>query len=280
MAKEYGLSLDTSSIVSSGTERDDTDEEVCSFDLGPEPYDPSSQERLPSDEWLDDHQQGLHPGSSEPKHDPYVKYKAMPNKPSILDMMRNDIAEDEHDPPPSPERALTPTIAWDYDYTRDEPPVVQRIIETLRHSTPHPDPTTLSSRPRPALQLPRPRASSAPPTPQPAKRMALRYHPVTEEVTPPITPPRTQAMEQNTVEDTPSPIQKHGRSRGRGTWHPPQKIAPGMGTRSRTRLAEIEKLEATQAQAARAEWPPSPDTDSGGLYSASETVGVYVDVSS
>ena len=90
--------------------------------------------------------------------------------------------------------------------------------------------------------------------------MALRYHPVMEEVTPPITPPRTQAMVQNTVEDTPSPIQKHGRSRGRGTWRPPQKIAPGVGTRSRTRLAEIEKLEATQAQAARAEWPPSPDT--------------------
>ena len=67
-------------------------------------------------------------------------------------------------------------------------------------------------------------------------------------------------MEQNTVEDTPSPIQKHGRSRGRGTWRPPQKIAPGVGTRSRTRLTEIEKLEATQAQAARAEWPPSPDT--------------------
>ena len=184
----------------------------------------------------------------------------MPNQPSILDMVRNEIAEDEHDPPPSPECALTPTIAWDYDYTRDEPPVVQRITETLRHSTPRPDPPTLSSRPRPALQLPRPRASSVPPTPKPAKRMALRYHPVTEEVTPPITPPRAQAMEQNTVEDTPSPIQKPGRSRGRGTWRTPQKIAPGVGTRSRTRLAEIEKLEATQAQAAHAEWPPSPDT--------------------
>ena len=89
MAQEYGLSIDTSSLISSGTERDDTDEEVFSFDLGPEPYDPSSHERLPSDEWLDDHQQGLHPGSSEPKHDPYVKFKAMPKKPSIIDMMRN-----------------------------------------------------------------------------------------------------------------------------------------------------------------------------------------------
>ena len=33
-----------------------------------------------------------------------------------------------------------------------------------------------------------------------------------------------------------------------------------MGTRSKTRQAELEQLEATQAQAARAEWPPSPDT--------------------
>ena len=178
VAKEYELSLDTSSIVSSGTERNDTDDEVCSFDLGAEPYDPSGQERLPSDEWLDDHQQGLQPGSSEPRHDPYDRYITMPNKPSILDMMCNDMDKDEQDPPPSPERALTPTIRWDFDYTRDEPPVVQRIAETQRHSTPRPDPDTLSARPRPALPLPRPRASSAPPATQPAKRMALCYHPV------------------------------------------------------------------------------------------------------
>ena len=227
---------------------------------GPEPYDPSGQERLPSDEWLDDHQQGLQPGSSEPRHDPYDKYLPMPNQPSILDMMHNDMEKDEQDPPPSPELALTPTIRWDFDYTRDEPPVVQRIAETPRHSTPRPDPNTLSARPRPALQLPLPWASSAPPTPQPAKRMALRYHPVTEEVTPPMTPPRAQAMYENTVAETPSPVQKPVRSWGRGTWRAPQKVAPGVGTRSRTRLAEIEKLEATQAQAARAEWPPSPDT--------------------
>ena len=50
MAKEYGITMDTSSIMSSGTEHDDTDDEVCSFDLGPEPYDPSGQERIPSDE--------------------------------------------------------------------------------------------------------------------------------------------------------------------------------------------------------------------------------------
>ena len=94
--------------------------------------------------------------------------------------------------------------------------------------------------------------------------MALRYHPVTVEVTPPLTPPRAQAMEVNTatetVPETPSPVQKPGRSRGRGTWRAPQKIAPGVGTRSRTRLAEIKKIEATQAQAAHAEWPTAPDT--------------------
>ena len=54
---------DTSSLISSasGTERYDTDEEVCSFDLVPEPYDPEVQGRLPSDEWMDDYQQGLVP---------------------------------------------------------------------------------------------------------------------------------------------------------------------------------------------------------------------------
>ena len=63
-------------------------------------------------------------------------------------------------------------------------------------------------------------------------------------------------MEENTVPETPSPVQKPGRSRGHGTWRTQQKVAPGVGTRSRTRLAEIEKL----AQAAHAEWPPTPDT--------------------
>ena len=54
MAKEYGITADTSSLLSSasGTERYDTDEEVCSFDLGPEPYNPEGQGRLPSDEWM------------------------------------------------------------------------------------------------------------------------------------------------------------------------------------------------------------------------------------
>ena len=50
----------------SATEREDSDEEIMSFDLGPEPFDPLVQERLPSDE-LDDFQQGLIHGGSEPK---------------------------------------------------------------------------------------------------------------------------------------------------------------------------------------------------------------------
>ena len=141
----------------------------------------------------------------------------------------------------------------------DEPPVIQRITETPRHSTPYAEPPTLSARPRPASYLPRPWASSVPATPNPAKRMALRYHPVIEDVTPPITPPRAHAVV-DVAEDTPSPIQKPGRSWGRGTWRAPQKIAPGVGTRSQSRIAELEKTEAKQAMAAHAEWPPNPDS--------------------
>ena len=262
VAQEYGLTVETSSLLSSGTEREDTDDEVCSFDLGPEPLDHSCQDRIPSDEWLDDHQQGLVPGSSEPRQD-YQDYqpklKVMPNKPSILDMMRNDMETNETVPPQSPERAHTPTMGYPYDYPMDEPPVIQRITETPRHSTSYAEPPTLSARPRPASHLPRPQASSVPATPKPAKRMALRYRPVTEDVTPLITPPRAHAVVENLAEDTPSPVQKPGRSRGRGIWRAPQKIAPGVGTRSKSRLAEIEKTEAKQAMAAHAEWPPSPD---------------------
>ena len=204
MAKEYGVTMDTSSLMSSETEREDSDDELCSFDLGPEPYDPSNQARLPSDEWLDDHQQGLQPGSSEPRSDPYDRYLAMPIQPSILDMMRSDVEiSEQNKPPPPPERALPPTIRWDFDYARDEPPVVQRLTEDPRHSTPRAEPKTPSERPRPALELPRPRASSAPPTSHPAKHMALNYLPVTEEITPPITPPRTQTKELDTATDCP-----------------------------------------------------------------------------
>ena len=79
----------------------------------------------------------------------------------------------------------------------------------------------------------------------------------------PITPtraqPRTPDPDIEVVPDTPSPVTKPGRSRGRGTWRAPQKPVPGVGTRSMTRLAEIEKRENEQAQTASAIWPASPD---------------------
>ena len=214
MAQEYGLAVDTSSLLSSGTERDETDDEICLFDLGPEPFDPTGQNRLPSDEWLDDHQQGLEPGGSEPKQEYYSTFKVMPQKTSLLDMMRNDMEECEAAPPQSPERALTPTIGFAYDYIMDAPPEIQRMTDAPRHSTPFPDPPTLSTRPRPIAQPPRPCASSVPPTPKPAKRMAIRYHPVTETITPPISPARAHAVDLKLDQETPSPIQKPGRSRG------------------------------------------------------------------
>ena len=42
-------------------------------------------------------------------------------------------------------------------------------------------------------------------------------------------------------------------------WRAPQKTAPGVGTRSKTRQAELEQAETTLAQASHAEWPPRPD---------------------
>ena len=150
MAEEYGIAVDTSSLLSSGTEREDTDDEIFSFDLGPEPFDPTGQNRLPSDEWLDDHQQGLEPGGSEPKRVDYTRFLSMPHKPSLIDMMRQDMNDSEEVPPQSPERALTPTIGFSYDYAMDAPPDIQRIPDMPRHSTPYPDPPTLSARPGPA----------------------------------------------------------------------------------------------------------------------------------
>ena len=43
-AIEYGITTDNSSFISadSTAEREDTDEEIMSFDLGPEPFDPHS----------------------------------------------------------------------------------------------------------------------------------------------------------------------------------------------------------------------------------------------
>ena len=79
--------------LESATERDDSGEEILSFDLGPEPYDPLVQERLPSDEWLDDLQQGIIAPGSEPKvmeYDPDTH--EMPVRPSLIDTMRQDMA--------------------------------------------------------------------------------------------------------------------------------------------------------------------------------------------
>ena len=77
------MTMDTSSLMSS--ERDETDDEIVSFDLGPL----TSQMTQ-----TDYHQtngsmitQGLHPGSSEPHYAPFESYKAMPNQKSIMDMM-------------------------------------------------------------------------------------------------------------------------------------------------------------------------------------------------
>ena len=57
----------------------------------------------------------------------------MPKKPSILDMMRQDIDDKEEVPQPSTEHALTPTTGFSYDYTPDEPPDIQRLVDAPVH---------------------------------------------------------------------------------------------------------------------------------------------------
>ena len=103
------------------------------------------------------------------------------------------------------------------------------------------------------------RSTSVPTTPKTVKRMAMRYMPVTETVTPPISHARASAMDPQMDPDTPPPTQKSGRSRGRCKWRAPQSANPGVGTRSKTRQAELNLAEATQAQASRAAWPPRSD---------------------
>ena len=218
IAIEYGITTDNSSLMSSesATEREDSDEEILSFDLGPEPYDPFVQECLPSDEWLDDHQQGLVPGGSEPKgmeYDPVDQ--EMPVRPSLIDTMCQDMETkvDTWDATPmSPERAPTPTIDFLYDYTTDEPPAIQRIGEAPMHSSPHPDPPKLCARAGPALLAPRPRSTSVPPTRTIVKRMAKCYMPVPEDITPLISPARVI----ETDPATPTPVRRPGKGRGRG----------------------------------------------------------------
>ena len=83
---------------------------------------------------------------------------------------------------------------------------------------------------------------------------------MTETITPPISPARAPAPVSQTETEAQSPSNKPGRSRGRGKWRPPMKPTPGVGTRSKTRQAELDDAEATQALASRANWPPRPDT--------------------
>ena len=168
--------------------------------------------------------------SREPRNVDFDKYLAMPRKPSILDMMRQECEESDEVPPTSPERARTPTIGFAYDYATDAPPDIQRVVDAPMHSTPHPDPPTLSAHPGPTLLPPRPRSSSVPPTSKTIKHMAIRYMPVTETATPPISPARAQAADPQTEPDTPSPTPKPGRSRGSGQWRSPQTANPGVAT--------------------------------------------------
>ena len=278
MKEEYGVIMDTSSIMSAETERDDTDDDSCSFDLGPEPFDPSTISRLPSDEWLDDHQQGLHPGSSEPRFDPDERFLTMPVKPSLLDLMRSDLETNELQKPPSmPVRAPQTTMNWDFDHIRDEPPPVQRApIERQPHSTPRAEPRTTHPRLRPAIAPPRPRALSAPPSAHPAKKLAVQYMPTTEDITPPATPPRAdirtppradirtpeKAIDIEVVPDTPPAVKRTGRGRGRGKWRAQQQLAPRVGMRSSSRLQELEQREVEEARAASARWPAQPNVTS------------------
>ena len=83
-------------------------------------------------------------------------------------------------------------------------------------------------------------------------KMARRYMPVTEDVTPPISPAR--GIE--TGPAIPSPAIRPGRGRGRGKWCAQSSETPGVGTRSRTKQAETA---ATQTQASRGSWPEKPD---------------------
>ena len=168
-AIEYGIATDNSSLMStdSAAEREDTDEEIMSFDLGPEPFDLLVQDRLPSDEYLDDLQQGLIPGGSEPKmmeYDPATH--EMPVRQSQIDTMRQDmeaVIDTQEDTPMSPERAPDPVIGFSYDYIMDSPPTIQRIAEAPTHSSPYQDAPKLRVHAVPALRAPRPRSTSVPP---------------------------------------------------------------------------------------------------------------------
>ena len=168
----------------------------------------------------------------------------MPVRQSLIDTMRQDMEtaiDTQEDTPMSPERAPAPVLGFTYDYTRDEPPSIQRIAEAPMHSSPYQEPPKLCARAVPGLLAPRSRSTSVPPIPMTVANMAQRYMPVTEKVTPPIYPARAEAPSA-----TPSPVQRPGRGMGRGRWRAQSTETPGVGTRSKTRQAETA---ATQAQA-------------------------------
>ena len=86
------------------------------------------------------------------------------------------------------------------------------------HSSPYPEPPKLSARPGPVLLPPRPRSTSVQPIPTTVQKMAKRYMPVTENVTPPSSPACA-----------------------------PLSATPGVGTRSQTRQVELNATEVSQA---------------------------------
>ena len=84
------------------------------------------------------------------------------------------------------------------------------------------------------------------------KRMAKRYMPVTEELTPPISPARVA----ETDPLTPLPIYRPGKGRGHGKWRAQSIETTDVGARRQTTATETP---ATQAQAPRASWPNQSD---------------------
>ena len=75
---------------------DPADMQICSFDLGPNPLTP--QVRIASrrmNGWTIT-SKDLYLGGSEPRHADYNRILAMPHKPSLLDLMRNDMAMKYH----------------------------------------------------------------------------------------------------------------------------------------------------------------------------------------
>ena len=256
---EYGIATDNSSLICavSAPEREDTDEEIMSFDLGPEPFDQLVQDRLPSDEYLDDFQQGLIHGGSEPRTMEYDQTThEMPVRQSLIDTIRQDMEaaiDAQEDTPMSPEHAPDPVIGFSYDYTTDSPPTIQRRAEAPVHSSPYQEAPKLRAHAVPALRAPRPRSTSVPPVSATVAKMAKRYMPATEEVTPPISPARAEAR---TASPVPAQRPGRGRGRGRGWWHAQSRETPCVGTRSKTRQAEAA---ATHAPATCALWPEKPD---------------------